>query len=480
MENRGTKDPTTEELCIIQHGDTYEWAVVTGGFIYPTCVQSGSVTSDTTSLVPNSPDGSATNLGKQANQLDGQRVFERNNYLAVECPAVVSYCRGNPEGFDTIINQHWRDQVSGLVTSYGGSLDENWDANVCMGDDNSIRYVTATEIVNTCTGFLYRETSEYDARTTTCGGVNNWECGFKTFSPFTFMSPGWYVNEVRAIARALSSEGYQYPECSFNNNNYCQVESQERREQPRYADKTNCVDSSHPQYDPSLEGALGRIVVKAADSNTYDLCYMADEEDDLQYVIFVNGVGYPTCVQAPTDAADCRTDKFWCVEEERKNWPNTVAARLLAGKVYGADSRANHQHHECPDILDICLPEAGQTSIEGGLTSFDAGDVQPQSMPGAFDNNICRGRNGGVRVVTADGILPTCTSYIWNTDTQVAGQEQKSVCPIARNFMCGSLQNVNGQKTVGWLAAQAELVRTALVEADFMHPDCPYNECREC
>ena len=120
---------------------------------------------------------------------------------------------------------------------------------------------------------------------------------------------------------------------------------------------TDCVDSSHEQYDSSIDSVLARIVATdTTDPNYkphYDLCYFEDSDGDLEYLLWVDDVGYPTCMSAPTET--CPTHKQVCVEAERRNWPNTVANRLLEGRIYGANTRANHMHHSCPRILDICL-----------------------------------------------------------------------------------------------------------------------------
>lgn len=462
-----------EAICIIQHGgDDYEWAVVHDGYIYPTCVQSGSVNKNTTTLVANAAEGSTTNLNRQANILEFERVFGRRNYMANSCPPVQSLCSTE------LITTWWIDEVQNYVNSLEVTLEEDWSTNICLGEDGAVRVITQTEIVNTCSGYLYRDgMTTDDVAATYCDGYNTWECGFKTFAPFENHGPGYPVNQFRAIARAITQDDLTLPECSLNNKNYCEVETKEQRVQARYSDLSNCADTSHPHYDASLPSVLERIRAKdTTTGSTYDLCYMADEDDDLQYVLFVDGVGYQTCVSAPTQ--NCPTDKFWCVEAERSNWPNTVANRLRDGKVYGAEVRANHMHWECPQILDICLP--GGSSPLGGLSNFEASDLQPPEMAGQFDNNLCVGANGGVRVVTADGILPTCSGYTWNTALMGSGSEQREVCPAERNFMCGSLQEPTGEKTVGWLTAQTEIVRTALRQSDYLHPHCPYLECREC
>lgn len=480
--NRGLIDTATQELCIIQHGDTYEWAIVSGGFIYPTCVQSGAVNAATLTLVLNAEGGQTTNLNRQANQLQNQRVFERNNYMAFDCPPVQSYCSISQDGTDVITNW-FISQVEIQVATYGGSLEENWGANVCIGDDKAIRYITASEIVNTCTGFTYDENIVVQDQHCT---YNSWECGFKTFSPFEYQSPSFPVNLFRTISQALMQPDYTYPQCSFKDGNYCQIERLEQRVQPRYTDKTLCVDSSHPQYDNSIASVLTRINVKDTrtgdDKPVYDLCYMEDNEGDLQYVLFVDGIGYPTCVSSPRDI--CPTDKLWCVEAARKNWPNTVASRLLDGRVYGsADQvgRHNHQHWECPTILDICLPGTGST-IPGGLTNFQKTDIQPGGVsdPVLFEDNVCVGAMGGIRVVTSQGIQPTCVGFSWDTAGMGSGQEQNKMCPATRNFMCGSLQKSTGEKVFGWLTPQTRLVRFALSQPDFKHPDCPYDACRDC
>ena len=94
------------------------------------------------------------------------------------------------------------------------------------------------------------------------------------------------------------------------------MEVKEQRTQARYSDKSVCATSDHPQYDGSLPRVLGSIQAKVTgDGNTYDLCYIEDTDGDLEYLLFVNGIGYPTCVSAPT--LECLTDKFYCVEAER-------------------------------------------------------------------------------------------------------------------------------------------------------------------
>ena len=58
-----------------------------------------------------------------------------------------------------------------------------------------------------------------DVKSIFCDSANNWECGFKTFSPYQNTSPGFPVNQFRSIARAFVSEGYVLPECSFSDSN---------------------------------------------------------------------------------------------------------------------------------------------------------------------------------------------------------------------------------------------------------------------
>merc|ERR550517_323349 len=199
------------------------------------------------------------------------------------------------------------------------------------------------------------------------------------------------------------------------------------------------------------------------------MCFVEDTDGDLQYVVFVDGIGYPTCVAALLSSnPDCPSDKYLCMPN---NWPNPAANYFLAGQVYGEFVRNNHQHNRCPTIQDICIP----TRDPGGLTNFHERDLQPLDMAGQFDNNICVGVAGGVRVVTSEGFQPTCVGFRWNE----AGDAQMELCQTERNFFCGSLQDSLGRQTVGWYGAQVELVRNALRQEDYRMPECPYN-CREC
>lgn len=485
MISKGLLDSNVHELCIIDHGaDDYEWAVIHNGYIYPTCVQSGWPAKSTSTMVPNTDSG-GTNPNKQANQLEAQFVFSRNNFMATDCPVVQSYCSTSN------VNDWWLGELEQAIETQNtgkpsdvtasqwaalqitGDLEGNWKDNICMGDDSAVRYISDEGIVNTCTGYVLSTALDSNevVRATSCAGYNAWECGFANYD-YTTTSPAFPVNQFLAIAQALTETDYTYAQCSFNDRNYCASEEKEQRTQPRYTDTSNCVtDTSHPHYDASIGPVLTKIREKHP-GTTYDLCYMEDAEGFLYYTIFVDGIGYPTCVQGPATAANCQTDKYYCVEEQRRNWPNAVANRLLSGLVFGTNTRKNHMHFQCPTLQSICQAN--------GLSSFEELEFQPDESSGDFDNNLCIGEDGAVRVVTADGVQPTCIGYSWDTAGMGAGNEQDKLCPAERNFICGSLQLVSGEKTYGWFEAQKGLIQTALRQSNYRHPHCPYNECQEC
>eukprot|EP00493_Phyllostaurus_siculus_P007382 UN07461 len=105
-------------------------------------------------------------------------------------------------------------------------------------------------IINTCTGWTFEDDfSTETSRAAICSkDYNMWECGFKSFEPSENTSPAFAVNQFRAIARALVQTDFTLPECTFNENRYCEAEIKEQRVQRTYtlAEKsTVCVDSSH-------------------------------------------------------------------------------------------------------------------------------------------------------------------------------------------------------------------------------------------
>jgi len=475
-----------ERICIVTNGDDYEWAVDTGDYIYPTCVQAGPGVIKLDTLVLNrAPTEDETWPSKQVNILIAQGVFDRNNYMAKECPIVQSYCS------DDLITTWWKDEVRKLVASQNiGQLDENWEHNICIGADQAVRYITNEGIINTCTGYHYEANPEGWSgdgdlqKTLTCAGRDSWECGFRTIE--TDQNPGSAIQQHRAIARALVQGDHTYPECSFNNGNYCESENSEQKQQPRYNNRTNCVDENHPNYHDSIvrvngvDGVLEKIYKKhpGAAPGTYDLCYMADSDDPdiLYYTIFVDGIGYPTCVQGPEET--CQDNKYICVEEDKRTWPGTIAQRLLDAQVYGPNTRNNHMHVDCPTLQSICQAP-GKTAT---LNSYQQGDLQPLedgASSGQFDNNICLGEDGGIRVVTNEGVKPTCVGFHW--DTSLSDDENKDTpCPAERNFMCGADQLADGRKTYGWYASQKTMIREALSQENFRHPQCPYVDCQDC
>jgi hypothetical protein len=498
--DRGYLD-ADQDICMIASGtDDVEWAIIDGGYIYPTCVQAGNLAKTTTTLIPNTDDGSMS-PNKQSNLLQFSDVFVRNNYIAPACPWIQPICA------ITQVNSWWLGNVQSNVVAYGGTWDDKWEDNLCIGEDDVVRYVTATGFVNTCTGFNYEEGKEKE---TQCGSQPLWQCGFKTYSPYTNLSPGFPVNQFRSIARAMIQEDKLLPECSFANNNFCNADFPEQDEQPRYRieDKdTICASEDHPQYHATINSVRSQIISKqnaVGDPREFDLCYLEDQDGDLEYLLFVDGVGYPTCVSAPMTEADCPTDKFYCVEEQRNTWPGTIYNRMRSGFIISDDletlMRKNHQHYECPSIRDICLPGHPSTLDLGGLSSSqqksfipsELGNVNGQQTDDAvawfnerFANNICVGRDSAIRFVTPQGIQSTCVGYLWDTEN-MPGEEQLKPCPTSRNFMCGSLQiGTDGRSTYGWLSAQTGLVQEALRQTDAnglgaVHPQCPYTQCREC
>jgi len=438
---------------------------------------------------------------KQSNILQFSYLFDRNNYIAPACPWIQSYCDISE------VNSWWLGQVRlNVENTFGGTWEDDWDDNLCIGEDDAVRYVTATGFVNTCTGYKGAFTAEV-TKLDTCGSQAMWQCGFKTFSPYTDLSPGFPVNQFRSIARAMMQDDNLLPECSFANNNFCNADFPEQDAQPRYSidDKdTICAPKDHSQYHASIDSVKAQIINKqnaAGDEREFDLCYLEDQDGDLEYLLFVDRIGYPTCVSAPMSTADCPKDKFFCVEEERNTWPGTIYNRMKGGLIISNDldklMRKNHQHYECPSIMDICLP--GHPSALGGLTSAEQKSFIPAELGNVngiqtaeaiawfeerFENNICVGRDSAIRFVTPQGIQSTCVGYSWDTVGMGAGTEQEKLCPTTRNFMCGSLQ-INGRSAYGWLAAQTGLVQQALRQADSsglgaVHPSCPYTQCREC
>merc|ERR1719493_22260 len=438
---------------------------------------------------------------KQSNVLQFSGLFERDNYIAKACPSIQSYC-GISE-----VTSWWLGQVRLNVESFGGEWDDDWEGNLCIGEDNVVRYVTATGFVNTCTGYDYVEGKEKE---TFCGSQPLWQCGFKTYAPYTDLSPGFPINQFRSIALAMIQEDKLLPECSFANNNFCNADFPEQDAQPRYSidDKdTICAPTDHSQYHASIDSVKSQIINKqnaAGDTRAFDLCYLEDQDGDLEYLLFVDGIGYPTCISAPLSEEDCPTDKFICIEAPFHKWAGSIINRFGTGLIISNDPdappmRKNHQHYECPSIRDICLPGYPSTSNIGGLTSAEQksfipseqGNVGGVQTPEAltwfaetFENNICIGRDSAIRVVTPQGIQSTCVGYSWDESLTVPPQENP--CPTSRNFMCGSLQiKSDGQAAYGWLSAQVGLVQEALRQANddgegAVHPQCPYTQCREC
>jgi len=501
--DRGYLNPA-HDICMIQHGtDDLEWAIIADEYIYPTCVQADIQPKATTTLIPNT-DSASTNPNKQSNILQASDLWDRNNYMAPECPWIQPMCGV------TDVNDWWKNQVKAKVEEYGGEWNDKLAENICIGEDKAVRVVTQTGFVNTCTGYDYTD----GAPTAECSSQALWACGFKTFKPYTSLTPGFPVNQFRSIARALVQEDFLLPECSFANNNFCNANYTEQKEQPRYRIEDKAVicmtDTNHEQYHVSINSLKDQIIKKqntnAEDPRQFDLCYLEDQDGDLQYLLFVDGIGYPTCVSAPMSEADCPTDKFYCVEEQRNTWPGTIYQRFKSGLIISDDltkltERRNHQHYECPTILDICLP--GHPSSIGGLRSAEQMSFVPFEPLYESDgktltvealdyfeqniaNNVCVGRDSAIRFVTAQGIQSTCVGYSWDTALMGAGEEQLKACPTSRNFMCGSLQiNTDGRSAYGWLAAQQGLVQEALRQADkdgnnAVHPKCPYTQCREC
>merc|ERR1719493_126987 len=217
---------------------------------------------------------------KQSNVLQFSGLFERDNYIAKACPSIQSYC-GISE-----VTSWWLGQVRLNVESFGGEWVDDWEDNLCIGEDNVVRYVTATGFVNTCTGFKYVEGEE---KTTFCGSQALWTCGFKTYSPYTDLSPGFPINQFRSIARALVSPDTLLPECSFANNNFCNADFPEQNEQRRYTTADCMTDTSHSQYHASVNSVKNQIVTKqaaAGDTREFDLCYLEDQDGDLEYLLF--------------------------------------------------------------------------------------------------------------------------------------------------------------------------------------------------
>jgi len=449
------------EVCIVTNGEHYEWAVVVAEDIYPTCIQAGPFSDPVNhipaTLVLNRDSATdITNYGKQVNILIGQGVLERNNYMAKDCPIIQDYCSFDP---------WWIGDVQELVTSQNiGQLEDNWEHNVCIGTDRAVRYITDDGIINTCTGYNYTEADGI----TSCEGANNWECGFYIYG--TNQSLGFPIRQHRAIARALVQQDHTYPECSFKNRNYCNTV--EQTQQPRYR-LEDCVTNTHSNYHNSIIDLRRRIQNYNPD---YDICYMADDKDILYYTIFVDGIGYPTCVQGPRDAEQCESDKYYCLTGESRYWPNTIKNRLLEGLVYGDNSRNNHMHIECPTLQYICQKPAGPNK----LTAWQQNNLQPDvGVSGQFDNNLCLGRDGGLRVVTSQGVQPTCVGFHWDT-SKTDDENRNTPCPAQRNFMCGTAILEDGRKTYGWESAQAKMIRYALSQPDFRHPQCPYDQCQDC
>lgn len=77
-----------------------------------------------------------------------------------------------------------------------------------------------------------------------------------------------------------------------------------------------------------------------------------------------------------------------------------------------------------------------------------------------------------VRVITKDAVVDTCVGYQF-----VSGQVDASVCPVDRDYICGTLVS-NGRPVFGWPASQMQLVSNALDTDGYVHPDCgPFLQC---
>jgi len=174
-----------------------EYVVTTAeGKTYPTCVAQGETSDacDTSTMVCGNQDASAVGTaGQQADRLNV--ALTRNNFKHEDCPTVDC----------TKFNGYWQDTLLGSNPTVTAVMAQN----ICVRSDNTVMYIEADAMYNTCVGFADVDQMQSvfcDGQSFVCGGNNGQ--GMMTY--------GYPKQAMNAVARALEGDNYMHPQCPVN------------------------------------------------------------------------------------------------------------------------------------------------------------------------------------------------------------------------------------------------------------------------
>jgi hypothetical protein len=471
----------SETLCLVvsQLSDTtsdpiYEYAIQKDGFMYPTCVTTQTNTDDRMIAATS---GSASN---HFNALSNSGFFMRNDYRAMNCPLIQDFCASQKVEYGGWNGDWWSAQVRTAFETAGFSaglngFPDNFESNVCQGNDYAVRYVTEEGFMNTCTGYKYTSIPDIASVSTTCEGVSNWECG--TMMKNGVSMPGYPSSQFRSIARAFTQMPPRHPECSFDSSQYCGMQAEHTQAKFSLSD---CITSggADGRSQGNINWITGNANGRFADEDDVQLCVIQSSEGVWEYGAFHPSEGdsatvYPTCVAFD----NCNSDSHVCLTSF-SGAPLYNAMVTSSAPVIRAVDRNNLAHSKCPSTQRLCaVSEVNQYARSYVVpdTDEDGGEVDAE-FTAEVVANVCFGEDMAVRYVTADGIVNTCTGL--NLDPSNGSTDQDGECPASRSYTCGGRTNADGQKLFGWASQLYVTIKEALAQESKVHPTCAYDSCR--
>lgn len=458
--------PSGTIVCVTDYlVSNHQFSILYGGKLYPTCINAGSVTSSDLLSANN------YNPGSVWNKFVEQDVLKRNNWMAKGCPGIQTICAAN--GPTSGFNDWSLDLIQSSLASLGVTP-TYWRENICLGDDNVVRYITASGIVNTCTGYEYVDNASVRDGSTNCEGVTDYDCGNAVSSNITkTLIPGYPGQQFPSIARAIASGEHVLPECSMNNNNFCGEASVVEVPHVTYG-ADSCITegtyySAWELGQLNSDTRLGGFTTLFG-RNGLSVCII-EHSSAFVYGIIDDGVVYPTCMGSWLYCDNVGSSGNANIASCPSNLNINNIWTILQFYVL---SRANYMHFECPSITNACNHD-GLTSYQ--KSKFSEGVTQATyTTDDIWKYNLCIGTDNTVRVATREfGIVNTCVGFKW--DGTASNPSKASACPAKRRHLCGTTLGENFEKVYGWPASQYWLVQNALGQSDFKHPHCPYQSC---
>jgi len=197
----GLGDLGSNTLAVVQDDDGNQQYVVvdTDGRVYPTCIQHGA---SGTACSPNYVCWNGATAGSASEQRSALlQAAERNNFQNAGCPTISSDDCSPLSGF-------YADDLAAR------GMGDDVFANLCVGGDGTLKYVTRDAYKSTCIGF-----GTNNARCPPEGSDARYFCPATNGGVGSFGWPAQFGNSVEAAynaaggSEAFDADMFTHPDC---------------------------------------------------------------------------------------------------------------------------------------------------------------------------------------------------------------------------------------------------------------------------